>query len=301
MALSSINYGSKESPRRVVILANPLAGTHTQPYPLTDLVSGLRSRGLEPTLCWDREALPERLREINGGVRCIIAAGGDGTIQEVVNRAPGSPVSILPLGNENLLARYFHFQASGDRLAEVIARPQVRQLDLGNANGRYFSLMASAGFDAHVVHGVHRSRLGHINKLSYVGPLLRAVQDYSFPIIDVQIPESGESLHGAMVFVFNVPEYGLRIPLAPMARADDGWLDLLVFEKPGVTALGRYLDLVIRGKHLATKGVHHRRIKRVLLSSARPAPLQIDGDPAGFLPAAVEVAPGSLELLTPGS
>lgn len=288
--------------RQVVILANPRAGTGKSRRLVEGLVIALRNRGLYPTLCWEREELSDLLdRFAAEDVRCVVAAGGDGTLLEVVNRAPHLPVALLPLGNENLVAEYCQIERSGPKLAEIIAQGQVRRFDLGSANGRLFCLMASAGLDADVVHRVHRRRRGHINRLSYVVPMLQALQTYSYPTIEVEVLETGERLHGALVFVFNGPLYGLRVPIAPEARPDDGWLDLCIFERPGMLDLTRYLALLACRQRDRLPDFQHRRVRRVLLSAATPAPLQTDGDPAGALPVTVEVLPGTLTLLTASS
>jgi diacylglycerol kinase family enzyme len=284
---------------QVLILANPKAGPRLLRRPLDDLVSHLRFRGLQPSMCWEREALSDQVKKANGSLRCVVAAGGDGTFQEVLNRVPGMPISVFPLGNENLLARHFHFLRSGKALAETIARDQIQKLDLGRVNGRYFSLMASAGFDAEVVRHVHAQRDGHVNKLSYVWPICKALQQYSFPSIRIDIEDTGESLQGALAFVFNLPMYGLGMPIAKGARADDGYLDLWVFKKPGVAALVRYVDLIVRGRQAHHPDIQHRLVKRLHLSSDRPVPIQTDGDASGSLPATMEVVPRALDLLVP--
>ena len=96
-----------------------------------------------------------------------------------------------------------------------------------------------------------------------------------------------------------MPRYGLGLPLAPQARPDDGLLDLCLFERPGAFALGRYLLAVLCGRHLRRADVQHRRARGFRLSSAEAVPLQTDGDPAGWLPATVEVLPRRLTLLVP--
>jgi diacylglycerol kinase (ATP) len=93
--------------------------------------------------------------------------------------------------------------------------------------------------------------------------------------------------------------YGLGIPIAKDARPDDGYLDLWVFKKPGVVALARYLDLILRGRQDHHPDIQHRLVKQIHLSSDRPVPLQMDGDAAGQLPATLEAVPGAMDLVVP--
>ncbi|MFO0926711.1 MAG: diacylglycerol kinase family protein [Gemmataceae bacterium] len=284
-----------------MILANPHAGPRGHRRRLHELVDALHARGLTAELCWQRDALGDRVGAAGDRLRCVVAAGGDGTLNEVLNRAPGAPVALLPIGTENLMARYFRLDRAVARTAEAIATAPVRRFDLARIDGRYFSLMAGFGIDARVVHDVHRWRQGHITRLSYVLPIARAITSYRFPPIEVVVEDTGERLVGATVFLFNFPVYGMRLQLGRDARPDDGALDLVVFERSGLLNLARYLTAALFGRHTALPDVQHRRVRRVRLSSARDVPVQTDGDPAGVLPVTVEVVPAAFGLLLPSS
>ena len=115
----------------------------------------------------------------------------------------------------------------------------------------------------------------------------------------MEVIETGERLRGAFVYVFNLPRYGGGLPIAPEARGNDGQLDLVVFERPGRFHLLRYFSSILRGIRDRLRDVHHRLVKAVRLSSAQPVRAQTDGDPAGTLPATVEVVPAALTLVVP--
>jgi diacylglycerol kinase family enzyme len=283
----------------VAILANPKAGRGGAAGHLDELVEALRRQGLERAVCWQREAFTELTRADRDTLRCIVAAGGDGTLNEMLNRAPGIPASVLPLGNENLVARHFRLERSGEKLAQAIVAGRQRQLDLGRAGERLFTLMAGIGIDAEVVHAVHQARSGHVNKLSYVGPTLSALTSYPFPAIEVEIVETGERLRGTTAFVFNLPQYALGLPIGRGARADDGRLDLYVFQRPGIGNLVRYLAAVAGRRHERLPDVQHRRVEQVRCWSEGRVPVQVDGDPAGQLPMTIAVVPGAWRLIVP--
>lgn len=296
--------------RRVVILANPRAGASSSRAHVEELAAALAERGLEAVVCWQRDEFSAAVGEA-ADVRCVVAAGGDGTLVEALNRAPGRPAALLPLGTENLVARFWRIERSGRKLAEMIAAGACRTIDLARVEAappapdaapvrRLFCLMAGAGFDADVVHRLHRRRRGHIHQSSYVWPIVKALRHYAWPPIDVEIQETGERLRGAMALVFNLPQYALGLPVAPEARGDDGWLDLCVFGRPGMFNLVRYLADILRGRRSRIRDFHHRRVRAVRFRAAGPARLQTDGDPAGSLPAAVEVVPAALTLVVPG-
>jgi diacylglycerol kinase family enzyme len=286
--------------RRVGVFANPTAGSGSGKKHVDQLLKALKDHGLKADVTHAPDELPDLVHAYESGLlRCIVSAGGDGTLATLLNAAPGVPLTILPLGNENLVARYCGLSRDGWRLASVVAEGRYRRFDLATAHERRFSLMAGAGFDAEVVRRVHANRRGHVNKLSYVGPVWQAARDYDFPEIEVEIEDTGERLRGANVFVFNLPQYALRLPLGQEARPADGLLDVCVFSKPGLANLVRYAGHVSFGRHGSLADYQHRRVKRVKLASNCQVALQTDGDPAGTLPAVIEAVPMALTLVLP--
>jgi diacylglycerol kinase family enzyme len=282
----------------VLVLANPRAGSASSASAIDSLLRRLRWFGFESKVYWHPQELEHAASECSS-LRCVVAAGGDGTVLELLRRAPGVPITILPLGTENVLARHFGLNQPARTIAAAIAAGWTITIDLGKANGRTFALMASAGLDAEVVHRLHASRRGHITHFSYGGPLVRSFRDYPFPQIEIEVMDSGERLSGALALVFNVPRYGLGLPLAPHGRANDGLLDLYLFEKPGLIALAKYAVAVLRGGYSERRDVYHRQAKGYRLRSALPVPVQIDGDPFGHLPITLEVVPRALSLVVP--
>jgi diacylglycerol kinase (ATP) len=202
-------------------------------------------------------------------------------------------VSVFPAGTENLVAQQFGLRKSADALAKTIVETHPRHVDVGSALGRRFLLMVGFGFDGDIVTRHHNGRLSSTglirptSRLAYVGPVLRSSFSYKFPPITVKIENDGvpETLTGSTVFLFNAPRYALGLPFVPTAQDDDGWLDLLVFRNPGAIRALYYLWRVFWGTHLEMPSVFHRRVKSatVTTESAAPIPIQIDGDPGGFL------------------
>lgn len=288
------------SKRDVAILINPRAGSGPSRDIVEQFLRDLQRHGLKPRPCRHRSELSSLMREEGPKLRCVVAAGGDGTVAEVVNRAAGVPLAILPVGNENLVADYFGFRRSAWRLARAVALGRTRRFDLGRVNDRRFVLLASTGIDAEVVAEVHRRRRGHISRLNWFLPILQILSSYPWPTIEVEVLETGERLRGKEVLVFNLPRYALRLPLAPEAAPDDGFLDLLVLEEGGVRALAGFLLGVLTSPRQLPRHIHRRKVKRLRLWSEGELPLQSDGDPGFALPVTIEVLPSALELVLPG-
>jgi diacylglycerol kinase (ATP) len=114
-------------------------------------------------------------------VRCVVAAGGDGTVASVINEpAPDVPLAVMGLGKENLFARALALPADPLALARALVAGRTRRLDLGtattSAGPRRFGLMSSAGFDADVIHRLaHRRNAGgtprRVSRLRYLRPI----------------------------------------------------------------------------------------------------------------------------------
>jgi diacylglycerol kinase family enzyme len=299
----------------VGLVANPNSGIGAGRERVCRLVDALAHHGLAARVGWtpdDRAGLV-RSAVPDSSCRCLVAVGGDGTVAALLNERPRVPITVLPAGTENLFARHFGMTRQPDRVAETIASGRPLPLDLGEAGGRRFALMAGLGFDADVVTRHHLARLGRAHRVrptsrvAYVEPVLRASFGYGFPALRIRVedPAPPEELLGSMAFVFNLPRYALGLPIAPTAREDDGLLDLVVFRDRGPLAALHYLWLVFRGLHLKRPGAWHRRVRRVTISSDSPVPVQLDGDPAGAidpgpgLPWTARVLPRAASVLVP--
>jgi len=269
------------------------------------LCAHLRRLGIRPHVFSRRERLTERLSRPDGraGLVCLVAAGGDGTVGDLLNRFPGVPLTVLPLGTENLLARHLGIPSDGRFVAEIIAQGVTRRFDVGLLNGRRFTLMVSAGFDADIIHRTHARRRGNIQKWNYIQPILETLRSYRYPemrvTVDAQGPRPEKPLAGRLVVVANLPEYALGLPIATGVAGDDGLLDLRLFQRPSAFQMVRYLYKVARRQHEELPDVRVSRVRSVRIDSDVPVPIQCDGDPGGWTPAEISVLPGALTLLVP--
>lgn len=276
----------------VGIAANPGSGLGRGRARVERLALALRRRGITPRIAWtldDRARLIAESR-VDTACRCLVAAGGDGTVSALLNERPSVPLTVLPAGTENLFARHFGIRSNPEAVAETIVSGEELTLDLGSAGGRSFALMAGLGFDADVVTRHHAARMSTAgrprptHRAAYVEPVLRSSWAYRFPSLAVHIEgDRPETLEGATVFLFNLPRYALGLPFAPTASAEDGLLDLVVFRKPGALNALRYLWLVLRGLHLKRPGVEYRQVHKATVEGLEPVPVQFDGDPAGII------------------
>lgn len=310
-----LQKGGGELPAGVAVVGNPYSGRGANRKRVARLLARLEAARLEPRVVWDKAERAVMLADpgLDQWCRCVLVAGGDGTIGDVLNELArperpclGVALATLPIGNENLFAREFRFGVSPERIAAAIARGRSRRIDVGQCNGRLFSLMVSAGLDAEVVHRVDRWRvrpgdagLRRVNRLSYGPHILGALHGYGYPLVRVEV-EGEVVAEGAHAFVFNLPQYGGHLGICREAVGDDGKLDWVVFHRPGWRALAGYGLAVVRGRHLSRPDVSCGRAARVRLVPVDgdfPAPVQADGDPAGTVPAEVGLRPGGVQVV----
>jgi diacylglycerol kinase (ATP) len=290
---------------RVVILINPKAGPRAAGPWAERLAEGLRKQNVHAELFTDLAAATQQANQwhADARLRTLVGAGGDGTAAELVNRtAPGVPITLLPAGNSNLIARYYHLSKDPDALCRTIVEGVAARIDAAAANGRIFLVMASCGFDAEVVHRVHGRRTGHVSDWSYFRPVAEAIWSYKFPEVHVHWEEEGESsgqLSARWLFVFNLPCYGGGFRIAPHADGSDGLLDLCSLRHGHIWPGLKYVGAILMRRHHRLADWTTRRAARVRITSERPVPYQLDGDPGGMLPLEIEVLPGRLTMVVP--
>lgn len=299
--------------KRVLISLNPNAGARSGQTLVDQLRDRLVARGFQVETTTDINHLADEAAATlaSGQLRAVISAGGDGTVALIANRTPqGTPIAILPLGTENLLAKYLKVTANLDLMENVICDGKPITLDAGEANGRLFLLMVGCGFDADVVRRLHSERTGHIHHLSYAKPILDSIWNYEYPELrvycdpDPQDADKSEAdsppISARWVFVGNLPRYAGGLRILPNADGNDGLLDLCTFKEGSIWNGLRYLSGVIMGQHQSWEDCTTKRARFLRIESeSSEVPFQMDGDPGGVLPVEIRILPGRLTLLVP--
>lgn len=299
-----------DSARHVLLLLNPKAGARSGLATLERLRELLLERRFLVETLSDIRGLVDRVHELSDSreLRCIVAAGGDGTVSLIADRTPpGTPIAVFPLGTENLLAKYCQLNCDPAAICQLIVDGHTQVFDAGRAGERVFLLMLGCGFDADVVRRLHRERTGHIHHLSYIKPIFESMCAYDYPELHLhceiaahtgEMATRQESITARWAFVINLPRYAGGLRIAPQASGDDGLLDVCTFKAGSLWNGLRYLSGVLMGQHESWDDCVTLRARRIRIESAAPAPFQIDGDPGGDLPIDIEVLPRRLTLLT---
>jgi diacylglycerol kinase (ATP) len=252
--------------------------------------------------------ISERLE--SGSLAAVVAAGGDGTVNAIATRTPPQvPIAVLPLGSENLLARYYGWDRSPETCATRIKNGNTTVIDAMEINGQLGLIMVSIGFDSEVVRLVHTNRKSHITRWAYRYQAIRAWLTYRWPAhkIHYRIDNSHqeEIVQGQWIFVFNIPKYATDLHILDNADPSDGLIDLGMFTKSGpIRGLFQYFD-ALRGRHRQRSDWTERRVTELRcenISNGKGAlrytsTYQFDGDSGGCMPMHIKVLPKRIKLL----
>lgn len=292
--------------KSLLISMNPRAGLRSRRGMVEQIAATLRQASYRVELTTDLNELVDLAGALHatGELRAAIAVGGDGTAAIVRTHVPLEvPLLVVPMGTENLLGRYLRMSTDPSAILDVVRDGVVVELDLGQANGKPFLLMISAGFDAEVIRSLHEHRRGNISRATYLLPILRTIRSYEFAPMRIYWGEAtGTAAEPSLcrwLFGFNLPLYALMLPIAADADGTDGQLDVCTFEHGGLWSGLRYLWHVVRRVHQDLPDAGLRQTARFRLESTvtRPIAYQLDGDFAGTLPVDVEILPKQLKLL----
>jgi diacylglycerol kinase (ATP) len=234
------------------------------------------------------------------GFERIVAAGGDGTIHEVVNGLAGSnaALGLLPVGTMNVFATELGLPTHNLGLCwDIIEGGNTRLVDLPGANGKHFAQLAGVGLDAQVVKETSLALKRSFGPLSY---LIQAAQ------IAARVPprlfiesENASIDEGSFVLVGNGRLYGGPFPFFKHAVIDDGLLDVVAFKRLGYLEIIKYLQNVIFSSEIRTSEVEYFQTRQLRVSSDQMVPVEMDGELVGNCPVEFSVQKRSLRVLVP--
>lgn len=244
-------------------------------------------------------------RCLESGADLILAAGGDGTINEVINGMAGSqvPMGILPGGTANMLAVELGLGPRMQRAASLVGACDPERVSLGllqcaDTPPRHFLLMAGIGLDAHIVYSLNLKLKSRLGKLAYwlagFGQLERRLEEF-------QVEAGGRRVTASFALASRVRNYGGDLEIATTANLLEPVFALVLFEGAQAYRYLRYFVGVLTRSLERMEGVTVLHVDR-LSCSGPPGTrvyVQVDGEYAGRLPATAQIVPDSLTLLLP--
>ena len=237
---------------------------------------------------------------VSEGYRKIVAAGGDGTINEVVNGLAGSDATLglLPIGTVNVFAMELGLPSHDlERCWQIIQGENTRLVDLPSANDKYFVQLAGVGLDAQVVKETSANLKRNFGPLSY---LISAAQIAARrpPRLFIE-SEDTTVKEGSFVLIGNGRRYGGPFPFFKQAVIDDGLLDVVVFKALGYLEIIKYLQDVFFSSAIRLPEVDYFQTRRLRVTSEQDVPVELDGELVGNCPVEFQISERTLRVLTP--
>jgi len=291
-------------PLHANIFVNPIAGGGkcSKMYPV--VVRTLREAGVVCSVTVSQ--YPGHITEVSSelaarGHNTVIACGGDGTVNEVINGIAGTrtALGIVPLGTGNDFAVNMGISKDINLACTIIKERRIKKIDLVKVNDdRFFGGTGCIGFDAEVAAFASRRRKEKSNPflLHVMGGLLKFV---SYKPKTVELRFDGQRYFGDIMLVAfgNIRSYARGMVITPQAVSDDALLDICVVRPMPKWKVLSIFPSVYKGTHVNNKEVTLHRSRAVYVQSVRSMDLYADGDFMATTPFRLEVAPKHLNVI----
>jgi diacylglycerol kinase (ATP) len=258
---------------------------------------------------------PSHLRALareaaDGGARLVVAVGGDGTVNEVVNGIAGTDaeLAIVPRGTGVDFVRTFAIPRRLEEAVEVARHGRTRAIDLGRAryhawsggeDEQLFANVASAGMSGAIAKRTNETTKALGGKASYLIATFAVFARWQPTRMRVSVDGVERAARMHDVIVANGHSFGGGMRICPAASPDDGLLDVLVIGEITKADLVLTMPKIYRGTHLPHPKAELLRGRSVEIDADEPIPVQLDGEQPGTTPVRFEVEPRALRLRVP--
>jgi diacylglycerol kinase (ATP) len=247
---------------------------------------------------------------VDGGARLVVAAGGDGTLNEVVNGIAGRDVELatIPLGTGMDFVRTYGIPTKFDDAVRVALDGATRTIDAGRVSyrtwggddaERWFANVGSVGMSGAVAQRANGMSKALGGKATFFYALTRVFLEWENTEVTVTLDDGERRGRMHDVVVANGVWHGGGMKLAPGAVPDDGLFDVVLIGDIGKVDFLTTAPKLFKGRHVAHAKVDVVRSRRVEVDAAERLPIEVEGEQIGTTPAVFEVVPGALRLRVP--
>lgn len=292
--------------RKVRLIYNPASGDRSFKNRLDDVIDEFQREGFQ--------VVPYKtlgIDDIEIGVKYtghddyygIAVAGGDGTINRVINAMMkyniNLPLGIFPWGTANDLAAYFNIPRDVKKCCSYITQNKVREIDLGKMNDKYFINVAAGGLLTDVSQKIDIGLKNTLGKLAYYLKGLEQIPN--FRPISVEFVTSSDIYKDKIYLftAFNGCSAGGFNMLAKDAKIDDGKLDIIAVRACPLVELVSLFIKLLKGEHLTDSNIIYMRTDNIRINCAHNVETDIDGEPGPLFPVDINIIPGRIRLFVP--
>ncbi|MBO8178213.1 MAG: diacylglycerol kinase [Bacillus sp. (in: Bacteria)] len=292
--------------KRARIIYNPTSGRELFKKHLPEVLQKLEQAGYETSAhatTGAGDATKAAKIAVERRYDIVIAAGGDGTINEVVNGLAEQDyrpkLGVIPVGTTNDFARALHIPRDIEAATDIIVKGDTIPVDIGRMNDRYFINIAGGGRLTELTYEVPSKLKTMLGQLAYY---LKGIEMLpSIRATEVTIEYDGKLYEGeVMLFLVGLTNsVGGFEKLAPDASINDGLFSLLILKKTNLAEFIRIASSAIRGEHINDPHVIYTKANHIKVYSKEKVQLNIDGEFGGLLPAEFENLYRHLEVFVP--
>lgn len=290
--------------KRARLIYNPSSGKETMRQHLPEILDILEAAGLE-TSCHMTKSSADTIQAAGRAAAdefdYVIAAGGDGTVNEVVNGLSAAPVrpilGILPAGTSNDLAMALGLPRDLLEAARRIAKLQARPLDVGKVNGDFFTNIAGCGRMTEITYEVPSKMKTALGQLAYYMKGLEKIPQLRAIHLEVEAANFGFSGKAMLCLICNSRRVGGFEKLAPEAKPDDGLFDVIIVKQASIPDIVKLATQALRGEHVNNERVMYFQTDWLKVMSNEHVDLNLDGEYGGALPKEFRVLKHHLNVL----
>lgn len=293
-----------------ILIANPTSGSYIyHAQQIKGTISFLREHGwqAELKLTMARGDARRFARDaVHQHVGVVVAVGGDGTINEIIQELAGSDTAlgVLPNGTVNVWAREVNIPLDTVHARDVLLNGNVRSVDLGKVNDRYFLLMAGIGLDGEITHAVEKKPAKRLGIFGYllVGAWLGL--GYRGFRVFMQVDNRTIKTHALQIVIGNTQLYGGAVKYTWEAKCDDGLLDVCILRRQAMlTRIFVFFDFMLH-REQRHQWVRYEKCKKISIRTRPSVPIQVDGDPGEYTSTSYplttfSIVPGALKVIVP--
>jgi diacylglycerol kinase (ATP) len=290
---------------RARLIYNPTSGREEMRRRLPMILQRLEQGGIE-TSCHATEGKGDASLAASeavgrGEYDLIIAAGGDGTLNEVVNGMSGHErrpaLGVLPMGTTNDFARALGIPKRWQNAVDLIVRRHSRPVDIGMADGKYFINIAGGGFLTDLSYEVPSKLKTMIGQLAYYVKGFEKITHFRPTSLRISAEGVGDFEGEFMLFLIaNTQSVAGFEKLAPQAKTDDGLFDVLIMKKCNLAEMIRLASMALRGEHLNDSHLIYFQTNKLAVETDDRVQLNLDGEFGGTLPCSFSVLPSHLNV-----
>lgn len=255
------------------------------------------------------DAMNKAAEAKNGNYDCVVAVGGDGTINEAVlglyTSGSKIPLAILPAGTVNDFAYSLGIDSTADCLYDMVKNFTYKTIDIATFNGSYFLNVAAGGMLSDVAHSVPRDAKSSFGTIAYYWEGIKKLANLKFPTSKLAFTIDGgekEVFDNFFFIITNSKSVGGFHKIASQAKLDDGYLDMYIVKNLNLLSASALATKVLSGHLDQDKNTEYRKVKEVYIEAAEEIDeyhVDYDGENGGGLPLHVKIVPQAVNMLIP--